>query len=207
MDVPGIILTATVVTYWCGACAMIVRVRRHARRHHNPAVSVMPKQPLERAMGLVWLPVIALWMLLPWLSLTRSAAPLGLPEFARSLNGYDVLRAIAAVIAVACLAATIKSWARMGHRWRMAVTDEPDQVLITDSMFARVRHPIYAFSILLMLCTIVVVPTPLMIAVGIAHIVLMVMKARNEERHLLARHGEAYASYVARTGRFLPRFR
>ena len=80
-------------------------------------------------------------------------------------------------------------------------------MLITDGMFARIRHPIYAFSILLMLCTMIVVPTPPMLALGAIHIALMVAKARNEERHLLARHGDAYARYVAQTGRFLPRLR
>ncbi len=34
----------------------------------------------------------------------------------------------------------------------------------------------------------------------------MVIKARNEERHMLANHGDDYARYLARTGRFLPRF-
>jgi protein-S-isoprenylcysteine O-methyltransferase Ste14 len=44
-----------------------------------------------------------------------------------------------------------------------------------------------------------------MIAVALVHVTLMNLKARNEERHLLAMHGESYASYLARTGRFLPR--
>jgi protein-S-isoprenylcysteine O-methyltransferase Ste14 len=36
--------------------------------------------------------------------------------------------------------------------------------------------------------------------------VLNNLKARNEERHLLATHGETYALYLRRTGRFFPRF-
>jgi protein-S-isoprenylcysteine O-methyltransferase Ste14 len=40
----------------------------------------------------------------------------------------------------------------------------------------------------------------------VIHVALVNAKAQNEERHLLATHGEAYARYVARTGRFLPRF-
>ena len=46
-----------------------------------------------------------------------------------------------------------------------------------------------------------------MLVVGASHVALMVVKARNEERHLLARHGETYARYLAGTGRFLPRLR
>jgi protein-S-isoprenylcysteine O-methyltransferase Ste14 len=95
----------------------------------------------------------------------------------------------------------------MGKDWRMAVTDEKDGVLITDGMFSRMRHPIYAFSILLMLATMVIVPTVPMLALGAVHVLLMVVKAHNEERHMLALHGDAYARYLAATGRFLPRLR
>ena len=52
-----------------------------------------------------------------------------------------------------------------------------------------------------------VLPTVPMRVVGCAHSTLMLMKARNEERHLLAHHGEAYATYLTRTGRFMPRIR
>ena len=58
---------------------------------------------------------------------------------------------------------------------------------------------------LLMVCTAIIVPTTIMLVVAIVHIVLMNIKARNEERHLLAMHGEAYARYLSRTGRFIPR--
>ena len=53
--------------------------------------------------------------------------------------------------------------------------------------------------------TVIVVATVPMLVVGLVHLVLMIIKARNEERHLLAVHGDAYARYVARTGRFVPR--
>ena len=117
-----------------------------------------------------------------------------------------MLRYGAALVGVACLLLTVKSWARMGRHWRMAVTDE-EQALITDGMFSRIRHPIYSLSIVLMACTMVAVPTGLMVAVGAVHIAMMVTKAHNEERHLLTKHGATYAAYLARTGRFLPRLR
>lgn len=206
MDVPGTLVAATVVAYWIGACVMIARVRRHARRHRQPDAQVMPVQPLERLMALVWVPLVLAWMALPWLALSRPGPPFGLPAFVHDTL-YAGVRWAAAVVALLCLAGTVKCWARMGHNWRMAVTHEPGQVLITDGPFSRIRHPIYAFSILLMICTMVAVPTALMLLLGVAHIALMAVKARNEERHLLASYGSAYESYAARTGRFLPRFR
>jgi protein-S-isoprenylcysteine O-methyltransferase Ste14 len=50
----------------------------------------------------------------------------------------------------------------------------------------------------------IVVPTLAMLLVGVAHVVLLQIKARNEERHLAAVHGDAYRQYLARTARFLP---
>lgn len=205
MDIPATLVALTVTAYWMGVGAMIVRVRRQSRKHAAHAATVMPRQPLERLMGLVWIPLVAAWVALPWLATSRAGAPFGLPPFAAG-TAYEGLRWLAAFVALGCLALTIKSWARMGRHWRMAVTDE-EQALITDGMFSRIRHPIYSLSILLMACTMVVVPTGLMVAVGLVHIAMMIAKAHNEERHLLARHGEAYAAYLARTGRFLPRFR
>jgi len=197
------LVTATICAYWTGVGAMIVRVRRHTQR----MVGVVPEQRLERFMWVLWVPLVAAWIALPWLALDRSAPPFGMPDFARGADGYAGLRWLAALVALGCLAGTIKCWARMGKDWRMAVTGESGLALITDGLFRRVRHPIYSFSILLMICTMIVVPTMLMLAFGALHIVLMVVKAHNEERHMLASHGDAYARYLAGTGRFLPRFR
>ena len=56
-----------------------------------------------------------------------------------------------------------------------------------------------------MLCSVAIVPTAPMMLIAAAHIVLMDFKARNEERHLSTVHGDAYARYLRRTGRFFPR--
>jgi protein-S-isoprenylcysteine O-methyltransferase Ste14 len=93
----------------------------------------------------------------------------------------------------------------MGRNWRMAVAPGEETELVTSGPFARVRHPIYALSILLMLCTLVVVPTLPLLAMAVVHVGLMVVKARNEERFLERLHGAAYADYCRRTGRFVPR--
>ena len=50
-----------------------------------------------------------------------------------------------------------------------------------------------------------VVATLPMVAVAAIHICLMLIKARNEEIYLHGVHGDVYARYCARTGRFLPR--
>jgi len=202
MDIPGTITAVTVSAYWLGIGVMIVRVRRHTHR----MAGVVPGQRVERLMWLAWLPLAAAWIALPWLALSRDDALLGLPSFAQG-SAYGFVRWAGALVGVAALGATIKCWARMGKDWRMAVTDEPDQALITDGLYDRIRHPIYAFSILLVIASAAVVPTVPMALCGACLVTLWVAKAHNEERHMLRQHGERYARYLERTGRFLPRSR
>jgi protein-S-isoprenylcysteine O-methyltransferase Ste14 len=202
-DLPLVVVTATIWTYWFIVGAMVVRLRRKTRK----LVGVVPEQRVERLMWVVYVPLVAAWCALPYLALSHALPPLGLPEFARAVPACATLRAAAAVVAVACLALTIKCWARMGKDWRMDVSVTERANLITDGPFARIRHPIYAFSILLMLATLVIVPTAPMAVAALVHVAIFNLKARNEERHLLATHGDAYRRYMQRTGRFLPRFR
>jgi len=199
-DVPLFLLTATVWAYWLGVAIMIVRVRRRTKQ----SVGVVPEQRIERLMWVVWVPLIASWVTLPYLAQTSQHPWLAVPAFAREA-GYAALRYVAAACALICLAATVWCWARMGTEWRMAVSDTRKTELITDGLFKRIRHPIYAFSILLMLASAVIVATPLMLLVALLHIALMNMKAKNEEDHLLRMHGDAYERYLRGTGRFFPR--
>lgn len=198
-DIPLLLLATTVSAHWFGVGVMVVRVKRKARH----AVGLVPQQRIERLMWIVWVPLVAAWIALPWIALRAADAPWAWA--ASMVPGYGVLRWGAAIVAVGCLALTARCWARMGSAWRMDVGLDAPAELITDDLFSRIRHPIYAFSILLMLCSAVVLPSPPMLVVAAVQIALYNAKARNEERHMLASHGEAYARYVRRTGRFVPR--
>lgn len=199
-DPPAAIIAATIWIYWLRVGFMVVR----ARRQTHDLAGLVPEKRFERAMWLILVPVIVAWIVLPWLSFTRTHAALASPDVALSERVYAGLRWIVAICGVLCLALTIECWARMGKDWRMDVSDRKSE-LITDGLFAHVRHPIYALQMLLMLCTAIVVPTTPMFIVAILHIALMNIKARNEERHLLSMHGDGYARYLSRTGRFVPR--
>ena len=92
----------------------------------------------------------------------------------------------------------------------MSVTNQETAVLITHGMFSHVRHPIYAFSMALMLATLIVIPNVPVAIIAIIHITLIALLTINvminEERFMLATHGERYANYCRHTGRFLPRW-
>ena len=200
-DIPGAILAATIWTYWLGVGLMIVRVHRKSRRLGG----LVPEQSAERLMWIVWVPLVTGWLTLPYLALVRRNAWLHTPAFALTDPAYAGLRWLAAGIALLCLLLTAWCWARMDANWSMAVSEAQRGELIADGLFARVRHPIYALSVMLMLCSAVIVATVPMLVIAVIHVVLMHLKARNEERHMLKMHGDAYAAYLRRTGRFVPR--
>jgi protein-S-isoprenylcysteine O-methyltransferase Ste14 len=156
-------------------------------------------------MWLIWLPLVLAWMLLPWLAAHRAGGLWALPAFAREAP-WTALRWAGAAVGVACLAFSIVCWRRMGKSWRMSVTPGEKTELVTTGPYAHVRHPIYALSMLLMLCTLLVVPTAPVLAMAAVHLTLMLLKARNEERFLASMHGAAYQRYCRRTGRFVPRW-
>ena len=199
-DYPLLVVALTISAYWLRVGAMVVHARR--KQHHD--VGVIPERSTERALWLILVPVIACWCALPWLGLTHDRGALAVPAFARDMPGYAMSRWLAAGVALACLVLTIQCWRRMGRDWRMDISDR-NTSLITDGLFARVRHPIYAFSIGLMIATAIVLPSTPMLVVATVHIVLMNVKARTEEAHLARLHGDTYRQYVERTGRFVPR--
>jgi protein-S-isoprenylcysteine O-methyltransferase Ste14 len=199
-DAPLYLLAATVWAYWVGACLKIARVGRRERK----AACFVPAEPLERLLWPVWFVLIISWIALPALAVFRPPYLL-VDESLFRRPAFSALRWGASLAAVLCLAGTIECWARMGESWRMAVTPGQKSELITTGLYSRIRHPIYALSILLMICSAVILPSFPMVAVAALHITFMVLKARNEERHLLRAHGERYSRYSERTGRFLPR--
>jgi protein-S-isoprenylcysteine O-methyltransferase Ste14 len=199
-DFPALILAVVVLAYWGRVGAMSARIRRRTRTLSG----VVPEQGLERLMWIFFVPLVAAWIVLPFLAAFRASGLLAVPEAARG-GGWFAVRLLAAAAGGALLWLTIRCWRRMGKHWKMAVTPGETQILITDGPFEHVRHPIYGYQILLMLASLCVVPTPPMLAIALVHVVLMTVKARNEERYLLGVHGDDYAAYVGRTGRFFPR--
>jgi protein-S-isoprenylcysteine O-methyltransferase Ste14 len=200
-DGPSTVAMYSVWAYWLGVLFMTIRVRLQGAA----SAGMVPKQPLERLMWIVWVPVIATWIVSPWLSIHRSSPPWRLPEPALVEPVWYALRWVAAGLTAACLVGTMFCWRWMGRSWRVGVDTDQSIELITTGPFSRVRHPIYTLSMIMILTTLLAVPIwPLLVAT-VLHIALMHIKAGNEEDWMLRMHGDAYAGYRERTGRFFPR--
>lgn len=191
----------TVWCYWSGVVVLMVIAAVRSRRS-----GAMPADVRERWMWLVWVPVIVAWNTLPAVALEEDRWPWSLPGWATA-TPWVWVRWAAAAAGAACLLVTIRCWVTMGRSWAIAVQPGDEVPLVTTGLYRWVRHPIYALSVTLMTTTLIVLPTWPMLAVAAMHITLMHLKAGNEERFLLSRHGEAYRAYMASTGRFLPRTR
>ena len=189
--------------YW----ARVLRLAFKAKRRTGQAANLLPPEPLGRLLRLVWFPTVGLWIALPLLAgfatsdkRLQNLSAAFVPLYRSAAISWSCL-----AVAIAAFAATWVCWQKMGRSWRMGINPDDRTRLVVTGAYAFLRHPIYALSSLLMLCTMAILPSPLMLVVGVTHLALLQWEARREEAHLLVLHGHAYAAYRARVGRFLPR--
>lgn len=200
-DLPQTVVTFAVWAYWSSVCVLVVR--SHIR--FRTSAGGLPRTARERWMWALWVPAIVLWQIFPAVAGFSSNLLLATPQVAVSNPLLWTFRLAAAGTAVLAYGMTIPNWLGMGKNWSMAIVPGKKCRLITSGMFTYVRHPIYALSILLMLATMAVTLSPAMTVVGVIHITMLYMKAISEERYLTGVHGDGYADYCDRTGRFVPR--
>jgi protein-S-isoprenylcysteine O-methyltransferase Ste14 len=75
--------------------------------------------------------------------------------------------------------------------------------LVTDGIYAHIRHPMYTAVLLVMLAAIAADPRGWRIALWLALLGVLLAKALREEAYLRARFPE-YAAHQSRTARFVP---
>jgi protein-S-isoprenylcysteine O-methyltransferase Ste14 len=116
------------------------------------------------------------------------------------------LRWAGVALSGAGLALRIAAMAQLGSRFSPLVAVQREHALETRGLYARVRHPGYLGALLATLGgALAFGGSPA--ALGLVGIMLLLLRRRAErEEAMLERHfGEAYASYRARSGQFLPR--
>jgi len=196
---PAVIIGLILAAYWLRVLQMVARTRRTVGR----AANFVPPEPLGRLLRIVWIPVVLLWILLPLTTpfLTGLPLPLSPAVFAAGA----VVGWIAVSVAVVAFVMTWVCWVKMGTSWRMGIDPNERTALVFNGPYAFVRHPIYGLSQALMLATLAALPSLLMLVIAVLHLALMQWEVRREERYLMLLHGAAYADYMQRVGRFVPR--
>jgi protein-S-isoprenylcysteine O-methyltransferase Ste14 len=92
----------------------------------------------------------------------------------------------------------------MGTSWRIGIDREAPGSLVSGGVYQRVRHPIYSGMLLVVSGVALVTGDLISIAVAGAAWAGIPLQARLEEEFLISRHGDEYAKYKERTGRFWP---
>jgi protein-S-isoprenylcysteine O-methyltransferase Ste14 len=195
-DWPCLIVGLILAAYWFRVTRMAIKMRRKTGR----AANFIPTEPLGKILRIIWQPVVWAWIALPLAAAFK--APSHSPD--HPLFHSIIVQWIGVAIATFAYIATRVCWKRMGKSWRMGIDPNEKTVLIFTGAYAYVRHPIYALSILLMIATVMILPTPIMIGVAVIHILLLQWEARREERNLSRIHGNQYDQYRLNVRGFIP---
>ncbi|MEM9409702.1 MAG: isoprenylcysteine carboxylmethyltransferase family protein [Planctomycetota bacterium] len=196
-EIPQTVVALSISAYW--TCVVFMSIRSRIR-FRTPSGS-LPKTKIERLMWLLWVPTIIAWIALTW----NSSNVFLESTQGTWLEGLSLgLVAITALSVLTAFLLTIRCWLAMGKNWTMAVRPDKETELITDGVFANVRHPIYALSLILMVGSLIVVCNVQMLLVAIIHCSMLYLKSSNEEKYLTQTHGEQYVSYLQHTNRFFP---
>ncbi len=142
--------------------------------------------------GAFWFGLIA-WMIDPaWMA--WSAAPL--PNWLR-WTGVGLV-----ISAGGLLAWTFRC---LGKNLTDTVVTRQQHTLVLHGPYRWIRHPFYDSAALLTLGISLVAANWFLFVTGVLVICLLIIRTRTEEDNLVARFGDSYRAYMARTGRFLPR--
>jgi len=170
------------------------------------AVYARPTRGLEKAhrqvdaleKGLLLL-VIPSGLLLPLLYL-----------FTPLLNfaNYRQLSFVAPIGAAVMLAAIWLFWrshADLGLNWSATLEVRKDHRLVTDGVYRRIRHPMYASIILFSAAQAMLLPNWLAgFSALVPFTILYLIRTPREEQMMCNFFGDEYRAYMQRTGRLLP---
>ena len=148
--------------------------------------------------GVLFVVAICLGVLAPVLAIAGIVGPVDALDRA-------LIHAIGITLAVLGILGTLIAQTAMGASWRIGVDPAEETALVTAGPFALVRNPIFAAMLPASLGLALLVPSIVSIAGALALLTAVELQVRVvEEPYLLAAHGDRYAGYAERVGRFVP---
>jgi protein-S-isoprenylcysteine O-methyltransferase Ste14 len=92
----------------------------------------------------------------------------------------------------------------LGRNLTDTVVTRKAHTLVTKGPYRWVRHPFYDAVALSVLANALAAANWFLLVTGALLMIMIVMRTRKEEEHLVMRFGDDYRDYMKRTGRFLP---
>ena len=110
-------------------------------------------------------------------------------------------------VAVGVLAGGLLIWTArtLGPNLTDTIVTRKEHTLVTSGPYRWVRHPFYDAAGLAILANSLTAANWFLFLTGGLAFILMIVRTRTEEQHLLTRFGDSYRAYAKQTGRFLPR--
>ena len=197
---------AAAVLYGLGAMVLFgLRSWQHWRATGRSGFNgfAVGRGPAARVAGMCFATAVLAGLISPVL-----AARDMLPMLTAGLATADLASVVAwfgTLLALTGFGLAVVAQRAMGRSWRIGVDSTERTELITRSVFAAVRNPIFTAMIIAQTGTTLMAPTWLAL-LGLALLIfgIELQVRRVEEPYLLEIHGNTYADYVSRTGRFLP---
>ncbi|MEX0641992.1 MAG: isoprenylcysteine carboxylmethyltransferase family protein [Pirellulales bacterium] len=115
------------------------------------------------------------------------------------------LRWAGVALGIAAAGLLVWTFRALGRNLTDTVVTRRNASLVTNGPYRWVRHPFYVSFALGAIANALVTANWILAITGIGVFVLLAIRARIEERNLIARFGREYEEYMTRTGRFLPR--
>ena len=98
------------------------------------------------------------------------------------------------------------AFSNLGKNLTDTVVTRRNHTLVLSGPYRWVRHPFYVAVLLAVIGNALAAANWFLLLGGISVFLLMVIRTKTEEAKLLERFGDQYRAYMARTGRFLPKF-
>ena len=117
------------------------------------------------------------------------------------------LRWAGVAVGVPTVALGIWTFRSIGRNITDTVVTRREHRLVTHGPYRFVRHPFYVTTGLALVANSLTTANWFIALTGAGALALMVIRTTTEEAKLVERFGDDYRRYMARTGRFFPRFR
>jgi len=130
------------------------------------------------------------------------------PEWTRwaSMQTPDALRIAGGLLVLTTIPCFLWLFRHLGKNVTPTANTRSDHVLIISGPYRWVRHPMYTVGIAFWIgMSFFTAKWFLFVFVGAA-LVFLILRTPREEANLVARFGDEYRDYQARTGRYFPRF-
>jgi protein-S-isoprenylcysteine O-methyltransferase Ste14 len=94
---------------------------------------------------------------------------------------------------------------QLGRNWSVTLATRRDHKLVTDGLYAWVRHPMYSSFLLLALGQLLLLPNWIVGPIGLVAVaILFFFRVGREEALMTETFGEEYRAYMRRTARIVP---